>query len=99
MRRSTMSQSRTLCVGMEVPKETMAVAYVAEEPGAEVTYWGTIGTRPCAIDTLIRTRPSKAQPLRGIYEAGPCGSWLSRSLQNKGADCWGVAPSLRPQKA
>jgi len=84
---------------MDVHTETMAVAYVAQEPGAEVTYFGTIGTRQCAIDTLIRKRQSKAQHLIFIYEAGPCGSWLYRYLQKKGDDCWVVAPSLIPKKA
>lgn len=32
-----MAQSSTLFVGMDVHKETIAVAYVAQEPGAEVT--------------------------------------------------------------
>ena len=94
-----MSQSRTLFVGMDVHKETIAVAYAAQEPGAEVTYYGTIGTRQCDIDQLIRKRQSKAQHLIFISEAGPCGSWLSRYLQKKGDDCWVVAPSLIPKKA
>src|SRR5262249_2169374 len=38
----------------------------------------------------------KAPPLIFVYEAGPCGAWLSRSLTHKGDDCWGVAPSLSP---
>ena len=94
-----MSQSSTLFVGMDVHKETIAVAYVAQEPGAEGTYFGTIGTRQCDIDTLIRKRQSKAQHLIFIYEAGPCGYWLYRYLQKKGYDCWVVAPSLMPKKA
>ncbi len=94
-----MSQSTTLFVGMDVHKETIAVAYVAQDHGAEVTSLGTIGTRQSDIDTLIRTRPSKAQHLIFIYEAGPCGSWLSRYLQKKNDDCWVVAPSLIPKKA
>ena len=94
-----MSQSTTLCVGMDVHKDTIAVAYVAQEPGAEGTSLGTIGTRQRDIDTLIRTMPSKAQHLIFIYEAGPCGYWLSRYLQKKGSDCWVVAPSLIPKKA
>jgi len=94
-----MSQSSTLFVGMDVHKETSAVASIAQEHGADVTYLGTIGTRQCAIDTLIRTMQSKAQHLIFIYEAGPCGSWLSRYLQKKGDDCWGVAPALIPKKA
>jgi hypothetical protein len=73
-----MAQSRTRFVGMDVPKETLAVASVAPEPGADVTSRGTIGTRHGASDPRIRTRPSKAQPLLFLDEAGPCGSWLSR---------------------
>ena len=73
-----MSQSPTLFVGMDVHKETIAVASVAQEHGAEVTYLGPSGTRHCAMDPLIRKRPSKAQHLIFLYEAGPCGSWLSR---------------------
>src|SRR5438105_5029141 len=97
-RRSAMSQSRTLFVGMDVHNETIAVTYVAQEPGAEVPSFGTIGTRQGDIDTLIRTMPSKAQHLLFISEAGPCGPWLSRDLQKKGDACWVVAPSLMPTK-
>ena len=38
LRRSTMSQSSTLFIGMDVHKDTIAVAYIAQEHGAEVTY-------------------------------------------------------------
>ena len=58
-----MAQSSTLFVGMDVHKETIAVAYVAQDHGAEVTYLGTIGTRQSDIDTLIRKMQSKAQHL------------------------------------
>jgi transposase len=34
-----------------------------------------------------------------VYEAGPCGDWLYRSLTNKDDACWVVAPSLMPKKA
>jgi transposase len=94
-----MSQSRTLFIGRDVPKESMAVAYVAPDHGAEVTDLGSIGTRQCDLDQLLRQRPSKAKQLSFVYEAGPCGAWLSRSLTQKGDDCWGVAPSLLAQQA
>jgi transposase len=71
-----MSQSRTLDVGLDVHKESMAVAYSAQEHSAELSSLGTIGTRPCDIDHLIRKRPSKAKHLVFVYEAGPCGYWL-----------------------
>jgi trans-2-enoyl-CoA reductase len=45
-----------LFVGLDAHKETIAVTYVGEERGAEVTSLGTIGTRQCDIDKLIRKR-------------------------------------------
>jgi transposase len=93
-----MSQSRTLFIGLDVHKDTIAVAYVAQEHGAEVTCLGTIGTRQCDIDQLVRKMQSKANHLIFIYEAGPCGCWLYRSLMKKGYACWVVAPSLIPTK-
>jgi len=94
-----MSQSRTLFIGMDVHKDTIAVAYVAQDHGAEVTYLGTIGTRQCDIAHLVRKRPSKATHLVFVYEAGPCGYWLYRYRRKKDDDCWVVAPSLIPKKA
>ena len=82
-----MSQSRTRCIGTDVHTEAIAVAYVAQDHGAEVTYLGSIGTRPCDSDQMIRTMQAKAKHLLFLYEAGPCGSWLSRYLTKKGDDC------------
>jgi transposase len=94
-----MAQSSTLFIGMDVHKDSIAVAYVAQDHGAEVTYLGTIGTRQCDIDQRIRKMQSKAKHLVFVYEAGPCGYWLYRYLTQKDYDCWVVAPSLIPKKA
>lgn len=94
-----MNQSSTLYVGMDVHKESIAVAYVAKAHDAEVTFLGTIGTRQVDIDQLVRKLHSKAKHLVFVYEAGPCGYWLYRYLTNKGHVCWVVAPSLIPKKA
>jgi transposase len=93
-----MSQSSTLFIGLDVHKDSIAVAYVAQYHGAEVTSLGSIGTRQCDIDQLIRKMQSKANHLLFVYEAGPCGYWLYRYLTKKGYDCWVVAPSLIPKK-
>ena len=93
-----MTQSRTLSVGMDVHKDAIAVAYVAQEHHAEVVSLGNRGTRQCDIDTLIRRLPSKSPHLVFVYEAGPCGYWLDRYLTKKGHVCWVVAPSLIPKK-
>jgi transposase len=71
-----MAQSRTLFIGLDVHTETIAVAYVAPDHGAEVIYLGTLGTRQCDIDQRVRQRPVKATHLLFVSEAGPCGSWL-----------------------
>jgi hypothetical protein len=94
-----MSQSRTRDIGWDVHKDAIAVASVAKDHDAEVISRGTIGTRQAAMQPLIRKRPSKAQHLVFVSEAGPCGSWLSRDLTNRGHGCWVVAPSLIPQQA
>jgi transposase len=93
-----MYQSHTRYIGMDVHKASIAVAYVAQDHGAEVTSLGAIGTRQCDLDHLVRNMPSKANPLIFVYEAGPCGSWRSRDLTNTGDDGWVVAPSLIPQQ-
>src|SRR5215510_7163072 len=98
-RRSAMAQSSTLDVGMDVHKESSAVASVAQDHGAAVLALGTGGTRQCDIDKLIRQLQSKSEQLVFVSEAGPCGSWLSRYLTKQGSVCWGVALSLIPQKA
>jgi transposase len=83
---------------MDVHKESIAVASVAQDHGAEVISLGTIGTRQCDIDMLIRQLQSKSKQLVFVYEAGPCGDWLYRDLTKKGYTCWVVAPSLIPKK-
>jgi transposase len=94
-----MPHSTTLFVGLDVHKDSIAVAYVSEARDAEVIFLGHIGTRQCDIDKLIRTLSSKAKPLVFVYEAGPCGYWLYRYLTKKNLTCWVVAPSLVPKKA
>jgi transposase len=94
-----MAKDSTLFVGLDVHKETIAVAYVGAEREAEVVSLGTIGTRQSDIDTLIRKVQSKGKTLHFVYEAGPCGYWLYRYLTKKHLTCWVVAPSCIPKKA
>jgi transposase len=94
-----MPQSSTLYVGLDVHKESIAVAYVAKDHDAEVIYLGSIGTRQADIDQVVRKLQAKAKHLVFVYEAGPCGYWLYRYLTKKGYVCWVVAPSLIPKKA
>ena len=88
-----MPQARTLDVRMEVQKASIAVASVAQEDGAEVISLGTIGTRPCAIDKLLRPLQSKRPPLVFVSEAGPCGPSIAGSL---GEVAWGSVSTPEP---
>jgi len=93
-----MAQSHTLSVGMDGHKESIAVASVAQDHGAAVISRSPIGTRQCASDKLLRTLQSQSTQRVCGDEAGPCGSWLSRSLTPTGSVCWVVAPVLMPTK-
>jgi transposase len=94
-----MAHTSTLFVGLDVHKESIVVAYVAEEREAEVVSLGTSGTRQGDIDKLIRKLQAKGKKLHFVYEAGPCGYWLYRYLTKKNLKCWVVAPSCIPKKA
>jgi transposase len=91
--------SKTLFVGLDVHKDSIAVAYALEDRGAEVISLGMIGTRQYDIDKLIRKLEAKGATLAFAYEAGPCGYWLYRYLTRRGLSCTVVAPSLIPRKA
>src|SRR5256884_7012857 len=97
--RSAMGESsKTLYVGLDVHKDSIAVAYAPEDRGAEVASLGSIGPRQCDVDKLIRKLQSKGATLVFVYEAGPCGYWLYRYLARRGLSCHVVAPSLIPRK-
>jgi transposase len=93
-----MKHCTTVCVGLDVHKDSISVAYASEDRGAPV-FVGPIGTRPADIDKLIRRLQAKgAAELLFAYEAGPCGYGLYRHLTKKGVRCLVVAPSLIPKK-
>src|SRR5229473_2013654 len=90
--------TKTLYVGLDVHKESIAVAYAPEERGTDVVSLGAIGTRQCDIDKLIRKLQSKSATLVFVYEGGPCGYWLYRYLTRQGFSCRVVAPSPIPRR-
>jgi transposase len=84
---------------LDVHKETIAVAYAADDRGAEVVAVGPIGTRQGEIAKLIGKLQATGKPRHLVYEAGPCGYGLSRYLTKKQLTCWVVAPACIPKKA
>ena len=86
----------TTFVGLDVHKETIAVAVARSERGS-VESLGMIPNRPDAIARLMRKLGPKGS-LQVAYEAGPCGYGIYRQLTELGVECVVVAPSLIPRK-
>ena len=93
-----MSEPTTLFIGLDVHKDSIAVAHAEAHRDAPPHYVGVIGTRQADIDKLVRRLQSRASTLVFAYEAGPCGYVLHRYLTGKGLDCRVVAPSLIPKR-
>src|SRR5579864_7757235 len=90
--------SKILYVGLDVHKESIAVA-TALEGDTQVHLYGKIGGTLDALDKLIRKLAKPDLQLRFVYEAGPCGYVIYRHLQKLKLHCVVVAPSLIPTKA
>ncbi len=93
-----MGQSTPLYVGLDVHKDSIAVAHAQGQSAAPPVFVGAIGPRQVDLDKLIRRLEARHPELVFAYEAGPCGYGLYRSLTAKGFACHVVAPSLIPKK-
>ncbi len=93
-----MAPSTPLYVGLDVHKDSIAVAHARGQNADPPGFVGAIGTRQADLDRLIRRLEAKAPELVFAYEAGPCGYVLHRYLTGKGFAWQVVAPSLIPKK-
>lgn len=84
-------------VGMDVHKETIAVAIASADRLAAREY-GKIANNPDAVRRLLAKLAANDERLHFCYEAGPCGYVLLRQIRESGHACDVVAPSLIPRK-
>jgi len=93
-----MNEFNNIYVGLDVHKETIAVA-VARAGRGESEYHGEIAHSAAAAGKLLKRLSPNGEVLNVCYEAGPCGYGLHRQLTALGHECAVVAPSLIPRKA
>ena len=93
-----MEKPTPLFVGLDVHKDSIAVAHAQGQSADPPVFVGAIGPRQADLDKVIRRLQSKTPDLVFAYEAGPCGYGLHRHLTGRGFRCDVVAPSLIPKK-
>ena len=92
-------EQNIIYVGLDVHKDTIAVALAEAGKRAEVREHGKIVNTPAALKTLWARLARNGAKLRFCYEAGPCGHGIQRQLSKVGHECVVVAPSLIPRKS
>jgi hypothetical protein len=76
-----MKHSNTLYVSLDVYKESIAVAYAAEDRNSEVISLGSIGTRQCDIDQLSRKLQSKSNRAVHLRYAQAWEAYMAQGLE------------------
>jgi transposase len=85
-------------VGLDVHKNTIAVAVAEDGKRGEVREHGEIANTPTALTKLLGKLGGPGVELHICYEAGPCGYGIQRQVAAADHSCVVVAPSLIPSR-
>ena len=86
-------------IGLDVHKNSIAIAIAEDGQKRDVNFYGVINNDMDQLHKFIRKQISQGCEPRCVYEAGPCGYEIYRTLTDKGIDCVVIAPSLIPKKS
>jgi transposase len=67
-------------IGLDVHKDTIAIALAAFDKRGEVREYGKIANTPAAVRVAAAKLARSGSDLRFCYEAGPCGYGIQRQL-------------------
>src|SRR6195952_4552973 len=98
MHRRRVMDKPIIYVGLDVHKDTIAVALAEAGKRGEVRQHGQIANTPAALKGGVARLSRGGSDLRFCYEAGPCGYGIQRQLTTAGHECVVVAPSLIPRR-
>lgn len=92
----------TYYVGLDVHKESVAIAYALEHCRLDGTFHGSCGGSLLAIERALRKLARKLEvafrDLKVCYEAGPTGFVLARRLEQLKVECVVMAPTKTTRK-
>ena len=89
------AEQKVVWVGLDVHKETVAVAVADSVEGPRIV--ATVANDGRQLPRLLRRLGERGE-LRCAYEAGPRGYEIYRLCERMGISCIVVAPSLVPRK-
>ncbi len=86
-------------LGLDVHKDTIAVAVADAGRNGGVRFYGEIGNTADAVSAMLKKLGNRAGQLHVVYEAGPCGYGLYRQINAAGHVCEVVSPAHTPRRA
>lgn len=94
--------NNTYYIGLDVHKDSIAIAYTQQGSRREATFHGTCGGSNLAAERALRILAKKLgvkfQDFKVCYEAGPTGFVLARRFLQLGVECVVMSPSKTERK-